>query len=195
NPYVPVGVTPWGDGGIGNFITAYGYPILAWNDTFTVTDNLTKVYKSHTLKFGAFIEQANKRQQSNPDTDIAIAQWGQSTGPGTNYGDLYTRHPLEITMQSDRPIDNFRYYNYEFYGQDSWKVRPSFTLEFGLRVAYLPNNYERKGLGVLFDPRAYVKNGGIFLNNDRQRPNGILTAASGQIPLGVLDNNPPQLMP
>src|SRR5262245_34891284 len=188
NPYVPVGVTPWGDGGLGNFITAYGYPILAWNDSFAITDNLTKVHNSHTFKFGLFIEQANKRQQSNGDVDIEIAQWGQSTGTGNNFGDLFTGHPIEITMGTDRPLDNFRYYNYEFYAQDSWKVRPSFTLEYGVRVAYLPNNFERKGLGVMFDYKSYNKSQGLFLNNDKTKPNGILRAATGQIPKGVLEN-------
>jgi hypothetical protein len=195
NPYIPLGVTPWGDGGLGNFTTAYGFPILAWNDSFAVTDNLTKVYKSHTMKFGLFIEQANKRQQSNADTNIEVAQWGQSTGTGNNYGDLFTGHPIEITQQSDRPLDNFRYYNYEFYAQDSWKVRPSFTLEYGLRIAYLPNNFERKGLGILFDPAAYQKGQGLFINNDKTRPNGILRAATDQIPKGVLGNPPVTFMP
>jgi len=195
NPYVPLGVTPWGDSGLGNFTTAYGFPILAWNDSFAVTDNLTKVYKSHTMKFGLFIEQANKRQQSNSDTNIELAQWGQSGGTGNNYGDLFTGHPLQVTMGTDRPLDNFRYYNYEFYAQDSWKVRPSFTLEYGLRMAYLPNNFERKGLGVLFDPKAYDRNQGLFINNDKTKPNGILRAATGQIPKGVLDNPSVAFMP
>src|SRR5262245_40129150 len=195
NPYVPLGVTPWGDGGLGNFTTAYGFPILAWNDSFAVTDNLTKVYRSHTFKFGAFIEQANKRQQSNLDTNIELAQWGVNKGTGSNYGDLFTGHPIEITQGTDRKLDNFRYYNYEFYAQDSWKLRPSFTLEYGLRMAYLPNNFERKGFGVLFDPSAYVRSQGLFLNNDKTRANGILTAASGQIPKGVIDNPPLSFMP
>ncbi|MBO0857710.1 MAG: TonB-dependent receptor [Chloracidobacterium sp.] len=195
NPYLPVGVTPWGDSNLGNLDTAYGFPILAWNDTFTVTDNLTKVYNSHTLKFGAFIEQANKRQQSDGDINIELAQWNRTGGTGTDFGDLYTGHPIEVTTSTDRPLDNFRYYNYEFYAQDSWKVRPSFTLEYGLRVAYLPNNFERKGLGVLFDPKAYNPASGVFINGNTSDPNGILTAASGQIPKGVLSNNPPQLMP
>ncbi len=195
NPYVPLGVATWGDGGLGNFTTAYGFPILAWNDSFAVTDNLTKVYKSHTFKFGAFIEQANKRQQSNLDTNIELAQWGRDAGTGSNYGDLFTGHPLQISQGTDRPLDNFRYYNFEFYAQDSWKVRSSFTLEYGMRVAYLPNNFERKGLGVLFDPAAYVKSQGLFINNDKTRPNGILTADSGQIPKGVIDNPSVSLMP
>lgn len=192
SPYLPLGIATWGSG---DLYTAYGYPILAWNDTFSVTDNLTKVYNSHTLKFGAFIEQANKRQQSNQDFQIELAQWGQSTGTGNNFGDLFTGHPIGVGMGTDRPLDNFRYYNYEFYAQDSWKIRPSFTMEYGLRVAYLPNNFERKGLGVLFNPANYDRNQGLFINNDRTKPNGILRAATGQIPKGVLDNPPPALMP
>ncbi len=196
NPYLPVGILDaWGGGIGGNLFTAYGYPILAWNDSFAITDNLTKVHNSHTMKFGLFIEQANKKQQSNQDYNIELFQWGQPNGTGNNYGDLLVGRPGQVGMGTDRPGDNFRYYNYEFYAQDNWKVRPSFTLEYGVRLAYLPNNFERKGLGVLFDPGAYDTSQGIFINNDRARPNGILRAATGQIPKGVLDNPPLAVMP
>jgi hypothetical protein len=190
NPYVPVSVLTWGN----ELHTAYGYPILAWNDSFAITDNLTKVKGSHFLRFGAFIEQANKRQQSNHDTNIVVGQWGQNF-TGNNFGDLFVGRPLEFAQATDRPVDNFRYYNYEFYAQDSWKIRSNFTLEYGMRVAYLPNNFERKGLGVLFDPRAYDKSQGIFIGGDRTRPNGFLLAARDEIPKGVLDNPPVAWMP
>jgi hypothetical protein len=189
NPFVPVGIIDaWGAGIGGNLLTAYGYPISAWNDSFSITDNVSKVLNSHTLKFGTFIEQANKRQQSNHDTDITVAQWGQSTGTGNNYGDLFVGRPIEFTQATDRPLDHFRYYNYEFYAQDSWKLRPNFTLEYGLRFAYLPNNFERNGLGVLFDPSAYDPSQGVFINGDRTHPNGFRLAARGEIPKGVVDN-------
>ena len=195
NPYVPVGIIDaWGGGIGGNQLTAHGYPILAWNDSFAITDNLSKVYNTHTLKFGAFIEQANKRQQSNSDTYITVGQWGQNF-TGNNYGDLFVGRPLQFQQGTDRPLDNFRYYNYEFYAQDSWKVRPNFTLEYGLRVAYLPNNYERKGLGVLFDPDAYDQSQGLFIDGDRTRPNGYKLALRGEIPKGVVDNPPVAWMP
>jgi len=192
NPYVPLSVLTWGGG---DFHTAYGYPILAWNDSFAITDNLVKVQNTHTWKFGAFIEQANKRQQSNSDVNIVVGQWGQTNATGNNFGDLFVGKPLEFAQGTDRPIDNFRYYNYEFYAQDSWKMRPNFTIEAGLRLAYLPQNFERKGLGVLFDPSSFVRGQGVFINGDRSRPNGFKLASKGEIPKGVLPNLPIQWMP
>ena len=78
NPYVPLSVLTWGSG---DFHTAYGYPILAWNDSFAITDNLVKVQNTHTWKFGAFIEQANKRQQSNSDIEYRA----RTVGPDKRY--------------------------------------------------------------------------------------------------------------
>jgi outer membrane receptor protein involved in Fe transport len=137
NPYVPLSVLTWGSG---DFHTAYGFPIYSPYSSFSFTDNLSKLYDTHTLKFGAFIEQGNKNQQSNHDTNIVLGQWGQTTATTNNYGDLFVGKPLEFAQSSDRPVDNFRLYNYEFYAQDSWKVRRNFTLEFGLRAVYLPQN-------------------------------------------------------
>jgi len=196
NPFIPVSIVDaWGGGIGGNLLTAYGYPIYAYNDSFSITDNLSKIKGAHTLKFGAFIEQANKKQQSNHDTDIVLGQWGQANATTNNYGDLLVGRPLEFTQATDRPQDNFRYYNYEFYAQDSWKARSNLTLEFGMRMAYLPNNFERKGLGVLFNPNLYDKAQGIFLNGDLKKPNGFQLASTGAIPKGVLPNNPPQWAP
>jgi hypothetical protein len=192
NPYVPVSVLTWGSG---ELFTAYGFPIYSPYDSYSITDNLTKVYNSHTLKFGAFVEQANKLQQSNHDTDIVLGQWGQANGTGNNFGDLYVGRPIEFSQATDRPVDHFRYYNYEFYAQDSWKVRPNITIEYGLRLGYFPQNFERNGLGTLFDPTAYDTSQGIFIDGDRTRPNGFKLASRGEIPKGILPNVGVQWMP
>lgn len=192
NPYVPLSVLTWGSG---DFHTAYGFPISSPYSSFSFTDNVSKVHDTHTMKFGAYIEQGNKNQQSNHDTNIVLGQWGQTTATGTNYGDLFVGKPIEFAQSSDRPLDNFRLYNYEFYAQDSWKVRRDFTFEFGMRAVYLPQNYERKGLGVLFDPSSYVKSQGVFINGDPTKPNGFKLAARNEIPKGILPNVPLQWMP
>ncbi|HEV8429760.1 MAG TPA: carboxypeptidase regulatory-like domain-containing protein [Pyrinomonadaceae bacterium] len=207
NPFVPIGVT--NDWWSGVFINAYGFPIYSPYSSFSATDNLSMVKGPHTLKFGAYIEQANKNQQSNHDTNILVGgfdcggrtaenPWGFCANPnGTahNFGDLYTGRPSSFTQATDRPADAFRLYNYEFYAQDSWKVRPNVTLETGLRFGYFPQNYEQHGLGVLFDPASYDRSQGIFIGKDRTKPNGFKLASRGEIPKGVLPNPSLALMP
>lgn len=196
NPYVPVGIIDaWGGGIGGDLFTAYGYPLFAYNDSFAITDNLTKVHNTHTFKFGAHIEQANKKQNFNSDINIELGQWGQPNGTGNNYGDLLVGRPVNVSLGTDVGTGNFRYYNYEFYAQDNWKVRPNFSLEYGLRLSYLPLNIERNSRGVIFNPASYDRNQGLFINGDLSRPNGVLTAARGEIPQGLTENPPISWMP
>jgi hypothetical protein len=108
---------------------------------------------------------------------------------------LFVGKPLEFSQASDRPVDNFRLYNYEFYAQDSWKMRRNVTLEYGVRAVYLPQNYERKGLGVLFDPSTYVKGQGVFINGGHKQAQWLPRQRVRPDPEGVLPNVPVQWMP
>ena len=49
----------------------------------------------------------------------------------------------------------FRMWNVDAFAQDSWKVTPHFTLDYGVRVGYWTNNAELNGLGAWFDPSTY----------------------------------------
>src|SRR4029450_11705660 len=54
-----------GGRGLAEFWSRGGMPIFAYNDSFAVTDNLSKLVGSHNLKFGGHVEQANKKQNFN----------------------------------------------------------------------------------------------------------------------------------
>ena len=41
-----------------------------------------------------------------------------------------------LSQSSSRPIGFFRYTNLEFYVQDTWKVMPRLTLDYGMRFAW-----------------------------------------------------------
>jgi hypothetical protein len=45
---------------------------------------------------------------------------------------------------------DYRYYNYAFYGQDSWKIRSDLTITAGLRYQYDSIPYETNGLEATF---------------------------------------------
>ncbi len=187
SPYVSLSLISWAQGQLWSTCT---YPIFAYNDSFSVADNLSKVAGSHTLKFGALVEQGNKRQnfQGDPDSQglIGFNNWN-GTGTGNDWGDLLVGQLTDVGHGTQPPIGNYRFYNYEFYAQDSWKIRPNFTLEYGLRANHMTINKERKGFDILFSPQAYQRGAGYYVGGDPFRPNGVLSAARGEIKKGVID--------
>ncbi|MBK9313034.1 MAG: carboxypeptidase regulatory-like domain-containing protein [Acidobacteria bacterium] len=191
SPYIPLSLITWTQGQLWSPGTN---PIFAYNDSFSVADNLAKVVGSHTLKFGAVIEQGNKKQnfQGDPDSQgqLVFDNWN-GLGTGNAWGDLLVGQLLEVYHGTAPPTGNYRFYNMEFYGQDSWKIKPNFTLEYGLRASHMTVNKERKGFDILFSPDAYVPGGGYYLNGNPFTVNGILSAANGDIQKGVFD--PPQV--
>ncbi len=187
SPFVSLSLISWAQGQLWSPGTN---PIFAWNDSFSVTDNLSKVAGSHTLKFGALVEQGNKRQnfQGDPDSQglIGFNNWN-GTGTGNDWGDLLVGQLTDVQHGTQPPIGNYRFYNYEFYAQDSWKVKPNLTLEYGLRASHMTINKERKGFDILFSPQAYKRGAGYYINGDPFRPNGVLSAARGEIDKGAID--------
>jgi Carboxypeptidase regulatory-like domain/TonB-dependent Receptor Plug Domain len=202
SPYVSLSLISWTQGQ--NLWSPGTNPIFAYNDSFSITDNLAKVAGSHNLKFGALVEQGNKKQtfQGDPDSQGNII-FNSYNGSGTvrndqvpsrlgpAFGDLLVGQLTDVQQGTQPPVGNYRFYNYEFYAQDSWKVRPNFTLEYGLRASHMTVNKERKGFDILFSPSAYIPGPDYYINGDPFHPNGVLSAARGEIQKGVFD--PPTL--
>ena len=195
--YAPVAlITSWSGQTSGDFWEPGGLPLFAHNSSLSFVDNLSKIKGTHTLKFGGLLERGNKIQNFNGNQEglFVYAPWGNGS-TGNVFADILVGKPAQAQFSSAVPTGNFRFWNYEFYGQDAWKIRPNFTLEYGLRVAWYPTNKELTGLGVRFDPKSYVQGQGVLINGDPNKPNGILTAKSGAIPKGVTDSPGAQFAP
>ena len=51
------------------------------------------------------------------------------------------------------PYGEFRYWDVDAFAQDSWKIKPNFTLEYGVRFGKWTNNEELSdGEGGYFTP-------------------------------------------
>jgi hypothetical protein len=188
--------TSWGDQGIGDF-AFWGNPMFAHNDSYQLADNLTKVMDTHVLKFGISIEMANKFQnfQNYEEGFYEFADWWQPHTTGSVLGDLLVGRPVGAALGTIAPSVRFRFWNFDGYVQDSWKVTPNFTLEAGLRISYMPNNTERQSLGAVFEPERYDTNEGAFVGGDVSRLNGVAYAATGDVPLGLIPNRGTFFMP
>lgn len=194
-PYAPVALISW-EANNSNMWEPGGLPLFAHNDSYSFSDTVSKVYNNHTLKFGGLIERASKFQNNSARTEGLINfEASQARTTGNAFANLYTGRINGIDQDTNVPNAHFKLWNYEFYGQDAWKMRPNVTLEFGMRFSFFSNNTVEEDIATVFDPAAYQRNQGPYLLGsnglpDLSRPNGFLQSSRGEIPRSVYDGNP-----
>ena len=136
-------------------------------------DNLTKVYRTHTMKFGVYWEMVTNNQPGNNNSNGQIVlDKSAANSSGNILADLLMGRGIsEYNESTKNALHNIAFRTTEFYAQDSWKVTPKFTLEYGMRFAHLGPWYNRDGTGlVIFDPARYnpnaslAENTGLFWN-------------------------------
>ncbi len=137
------------------------------NTTINVNDNLTWVRGIHTLKFGMFYQRSRKDQIAwgNMNGQLSFSQGPTSGGTCPSgesncvLGDPIASALLgsfdSFSQSTARPTGYFRYNQLEFYAQDTWKVTPRLTLDYGMRFAWIPPQFDARDQVALFDPAAY----------------------------------------
>jgi hypothetical protein len=104
-------------------------------NTFQWMDNFSKVVGNHSLKFGADARRQRFDQllYFNVNGDFSFLGGGPND-PG--YTDLFPNYLLGLPdsyLQGSAQIENVRSTSLYLYAQDSWKIRPALTLNYGLR--------------------------------------------------------------
>jgi hypothetical protein len=153
----------------------------------TFTNNVTKVWGTHTAKFGVFYEYIINKQPANGYTNgLGIyANWAAGS-TGSVYSDMLTGRVAQWEEQSFNRLNNIAFHQLEFFAQDSWKATRRLTLEYGLRASHLPPWIDREGFGFsIFDQTRYNPNApptdysGFFWN-----------ARDPRVPLGGFPTRP-----
>ncbi len=129
----------------------------------SISNNLSKVWSTHTMKFGFYYEYVINNQPANGDTNgrLVQANWAGNTS-GNPYADLLLGRVAEYGEQNLNPLHNEAYHTVEFFAQDSWKVTRRLTLELGLRASHLGNWFDREGIGfAVWDPASYDNSPGV----------------------------------
>jgi hypothetical protein len=189
-------VPNWG-GGVSNMWSAAN-DMYAHNDEMTFSNKLTKIAGAHGLKFGASLQRLHKQQNfnNNEEAYLVFSPGWTPGSTGNAVGDILTGRITEMHQGTKSPDGEFRMWNFDVFAQDSWKIRPNFTLEYGVRGGYWTNNRELNGLGGYFDPRLYDRSlGSMFTDNTLQRLNGLCYVDTGCAPDGILDDRSPFVMP
>lgn len=119
------------------------------NNTYQAADGFSRVIGRHTFKFGGefHYDQVN----ANP-----IAQFnGNFVFTGSETGDDYADFLLGAPSQYNQSQLNFFYSRNKYagaYSQDSWRVSPNFTLNYGLRWDRIEPWYEKYNQISTFEP-------------------------------------------
>jgi hypothetical protein len=175
------------------------------NTTINVNDNLTWVWRNHTFKTGMFYQRNRKDQIAWGNINGQFSFGDGPTSGGTCPGGTGTCQlgdPLASALLGDfqgfdqstaRPTGYFRYNQLEFYVQDTWKANSRLTLDYGMRFAWIPPQYDARNQVALFNPSAYSAanavtidpSSGEIINADGGNPlNGMQYTKSNQLPAG-----------
>jgi hypothetical protein len=112
----------------------FGLPITnvaQTNTTWNLSDGFSRIIGNHSLKLGALVsfEQVNV----NPDAEFngTFVFTGYQTG--NEFADFLIGAPGQFNQQ-----DSMHYYPRHkyvgWYGQDSWRIKPNLSFNYGLRV-------------------------------------------------------------
>ena len=160
NNQLPV-LTGWSDG-IANLINPSGYE---QNNTLyankwlpTLGDNISKVWGTHTAKFGFYWERTKNQQPSDSyvNGEQIYSNWGQGS-TGNAYADMLTGILSQYAESNFDPTIAMHYTSIAFFAQDSWKISRRLTIDYGLRLDHLGPWVDDQGIGAaVFLPSQYV---------------------------------------
>jgi hypothetical protein len=138
------------------------FPMEDRADTWTISDNLTKIWKTHQFKSGFAYERVHYLFVQSGPNDVFAGRFDFShntantvtntTSPYANallgYFNTYTESTNRTQYSPLTPI-------LEFYVQDTWRVSPRLMLDLGVRFTVGLQQYQSNNLAATFVPSMY----------------------------------------
>jgi len=185
----------WGDA-LGNDLWTQA-PWQNQMDLYVWKDDFSKVAGEHTFKVGVLISRNSKDEDvDNSSSAYAPFYWGPTAVPGgaglgggwgpaeaLGNGGIVTGNGVADmllrgaywgggTESNTNPRSKVRWEDYEAYFNDTWRVTPQLTLNYGFRWSYLPNAYQGDDemgnwVQLFYDPaRGAVSDNGMIYPHD-----------------------------
>jgi hypothetical protein len=115
-----------------------------WGKDYGATENLSWVKGAHTLKFGVFYNRDDKAQTGTWGMEGSINFSSSASMPedtGNGLANLMLGNFQNYTNDSAAVFPYFRFWETDFYAQDSWKVSRRLTIDYGLRFVHMTPTY------------------------------------------------------
>jgi len=174
---------PWfaaqGYTGIGDPFAAT--PMHAWDTMYEIRDSYAWEKGRHGIKFGGdfhwytwpmwgFFQNRGYYQYTNGYT----TEFGFNDGSGSGFASLLLSLPAVKQRQAGVPQMNLRNWGGDAFAEDSWKVTPTTTLNFGIRYEYASPLYDKNNTNT----NLIFQNGvpSVFVGGQNGYPRGLMYA-------------------
>jgi hypothetical protein len=119
------------------------------NNTYQALDNFSRVVRNHTFKTGAefHYDQVNTHPIAQFNGNFLFS--GSETG--LDFADFLLGIPSQYNQSQLNPFYGRNKY-FGVYGQDSWHLKPNFTLNYGVRWDRIEPWYEKYNQISTFEP-------------------------------------------
>jgi hypothetical protein len=117
---------------------AVNLPQFRTNNIYQIQDNLAWNHGRHAFKLGTNIIQ-NRIQSFFFPTIRGLLRYATLNSFVNDFAEAAN---INKPLPGGEAINNYNWFDVHFYGQDEWKIRPNFSLTYGLR-------YERPGEATL----------------------------------------------
>ena len=155
-------------------------PFVNYNDTLDMTGNYSKVTGKHVLKFGAYWQRSRKNQTSFANANGNYNFGDNPANPlDTRFGFSNALLGVYNSFTQARAYANgqYRYNNVEFFAQDTFKVTRRFTLDYGMRMAWIQPQYDAGMITSSFLPSNFNPAQASRLYQPQLNATGQLTGA------------------
>ena len=150
-------------------------PYHSYNTNHSIFDTLSKSTGNHSLKFGGVFNYFTLDENSTNNasyyidssancgtTPVASCTTGGAQDPsgpdGTfeqNWANFLLGRVNTFTEAQFPLRDLISQKEFEFFGQDEWRIRHNLTLDFGLRYSLFQSPHSTNNLFSTFDPKLY----------------------------------------
>jgi len=136
-------------------VSPYRYSDPVW----VVSDNLAKVWNTHTFKVGFHIEHAVIDSQDERGLNRGSFDFSRDVNSPFDSNHSFANALLgnfrSYTETTSLPLKYLSLWNYEWYAQDNWRVTKRLTLDIGIRFYHFPPMADQLHHTAHFNPALY----------------------------------------
>ncbi len=114
---------------------------LGVGNSFSYIDDVTWVHGQHTLKLGAEVRRIQLNQGNTANGTVTYS----------SLPNFIANNVSSVSYAAPLPINGLRKVYALAFAQDEWKLRPSLTLNLGVRYSFYDRFHEVEGRAIPFD--------------------------------------------